>query len=160
MTGSSLLHLPYVAHNLVLFGYSPELWNVLVRDEYAALRQTYDLLPDPQYCQFFRHLYLHYVPECITPLPTSIADRSQLIWPEFPAATNLALPAWCDQLADLPTVYVTLGTVYNQTPGLLETTLAALGQGEYNLIVTIGAERELQEFGAQEATVHLERYLP
>jgi UDP:flavonoid glycosyltransferase YjiC (YdhE family) len=52
------------------------------------------------------------------------------------------LPAWSDHLADLPTVYVTLGTVYNQTRGLIETILAALGQREFNLIVTIGAERD------------------
>ena len=63
-------------------------------------------------------------------------------------------------LADLPTVYVTLGTVYNQTRGLIETIPAALGQGEFNLIVTIGAERDPQEFGPQPSTVHIERYVP
>jgi UDP:flavonoid glycosyltransferase YjiC (YdhE family) len=159
-----LLGLPHVAHNLVLFGYSPELWDHLVRREYAAFRQAAGLPPDPQYRAYFRYLYLHHVPERVTPLPASIAARSHLIRPAFPASGSGGLPAWSDRLAalpvGLPTVYVTLGTVYNQTPGLLETVLAALGQGEYNLIVTVGDERDPDEVGPQGPTVHIERYVP
>jgi UDP:flavonoid glycosyltransferase YjiC (YdhE family) len=159
-TVGEMLNIPHVAHNLVLFGYSPELWDILVRHEYAAFRHALGLPPDPQYREYFRYMYLHHVPERITPLPLSIADKSQLIRPEFPVEANVTLPAWSDHLADLPTVYVTLGTVYNQTPGLIETILAALGQGKFNLIVTVGAERDPQEFGSQPSTVHIERYVP
>jgi UDP:flavonoid glycosyltransferase YjiC (YdhE family) len=155
-----LLGLPHVAHNLVLFGYSPELWDRLVRREYAAFRQAAGLPPDPQYRAHFQYLYLHHVPERVTPLPASIAARSHLIRPAFPASGSGDLPPWSDRLAALPSVYVTLGTVYNQTPGLLETILAALGQGEYNLIVTVGTERDPDEFSPQGPTVHIERYIP
>jgi MGT family glycosyltransferase len=51
-------------------------------------------------------------------------------------------------------------TVYNETPGLIETILKALGQEEYNLIVTVGAERDQTEFGPQPPTVHIERFVP
>lgn len=159
-TSGEMLNVPHIAHNLILVGYSPELWDRLVRDEYAALRRIYSLPPDPQYRHFFRYMYLHNVPESITPLPRSIADRSQLIRPEFPGAVSATLPAWFDQLDELPTVYVTLGTVYNETNDLLETILAVLGQEEYNLIVTVGAERDPLEFGVQPSTVHIERYIP
>ena len=159
-TAGELLGIPHVAHNLVLFGFSPELWDFLVRSEYAAFRQTHGLPPDPQYREYFRYMYIHHVPECISPLSPSIADHSHLIRPEFPAEASAALPNWSDYLTDLPTVYVTLGTVFNQTRGLIETILAALGQGEYNVIVTVGIERDPQEFGAQPPSVHIERYLP
>jgi UDP:flavonoid glycosyltransferase YjiC (YdhE family) len=155
-----MLNIPHVAHNLILVGYSPELWDVLIRHEYAAFRQAHGLPSDPQYREYFRYMYLHHIPERITPLPPSIADTSQLIRPEFGAEANVALPAWSDRLTELPTVYVTLGTVYNQTRGLIETIVAALGQGELNLIVTVGAERNPQEFGPQPPTVHIERYVP
>jgi MGT family glycosyltransferase len=50
--------------------------------------------------------------------------------------------------------------VYNETAGLVETILNALGQGEYNLMVTVGVERDPAEFGAQPPTVHIEQYVP
>jgi hypothetical protein len=126
-TAGEILNIPHVVHNLVLFGYSPELWDSLVRREYAAFRRSYGLPADPDYRQYFRYMYLHHVPESITPLPPSIIHKSQLIRPEFPAA-SADLPAWCNRLADLPTVYMTLGTVYNQTRGLIETIVAALAE--------------------------------
>ena len=155
-----MLNIPHVAHNLILVGYSPELWDILVRHEYAAFRRAHGLPPDLQYREYFRYMYLQHVPERITPLPASIADRSHLIRPEFPAEASSGLPVWSSQLADVPTVYVTLGTVFNQTKGLIETILAALGQGEYNLVVTVGTERDPHEFGSQPSTVHIERYVP
>jgi len=57
-------------------------------------------------------------------------------------------------------VYVTLGTVHNQTTGLIESIVAALGRGAYNLLVTIGEARDPDEFGPQSSTVHIERYVP
>lgn len=160
LTAGEILKIPHVAHNLILFGYSPDLLDFLVRHEYAAFRETHGLPPDPGYDEYFRYLYLQHVPESIAPLPASIAGRSQLIRPAFPDAEPGALPAWLQRLPELPTVYVTLGTVYNHTPGMLEGILAALGDAQYNVIVTVGADRDPAELGSQPACVHVERYLP
>ena len=46
-----ILSIPHIVHNLVLFGYSPELWDSLVRREYAAFRRSYGLPADPEYHQ-------------------------------------------------------------------------------------------------------------
>jgi UDP:flavonoid glycosyltransferase YjiC (YdhE family) len=160
LTAGEILKIPHVVHNLILFGYSPDLLDFLVGREYAAFRERHGLPPDPEYDEYFRYLYLQHVPESIAPLPASIAARSQLIRPEFPEAQAGALPAWMQRLPELPTVYVTLGTVYNHTPGLLEGILAALGDGQYNVIVTVGADRDPAELGSQPLCVHVERYLP
>ena len=55
---------------------------------------------------------------------------------------------------------MTLGTVYNQTLGLIETIVAALTEMELNVIVTVGAERDPEAFGPRPSTVHIEQYLP
>jgi len=160
LTAGEILKIPHVVHNLILFGYSPDLLDFLVRREYAAFREAHGLPPDPRYDEYFRYLYLQHVPESIAPLSANIAARSHLIRPAFPEAQAGAFPAWMKRLPELPTVYVTLGTVYNHTPGLLEGILAALGDGQYNVIVTVGADRDPAELGSQPACVHVERYLP
>jgi hypothetical protein len=158
-TAGEILGIPHVAHNLVLIGYSPELWDLLIRDDYAAFRAAQRLPPDSNHREYLRYMCLQHVSESVAPVAASITDRTQLIHPEFALADAAAPLAWLNQQTDLPTVYATLGTVYNETPGLVETILKALGQ-DYTLIVTVGAERDQAEFGPQPPTVHIERYMP
>src|SRR5262249_28986450 len=103
-TAGEILGVPHVAHNLVLIGYSPELWDRLIRDDYAAFRATQRLPPHPPDREYSRYMSLQHVPESVAPLAASIAARSQLIRPEFAPADGAALPAWLDQETDLPTV--------------------------------------------------------
>ena len=160
LTAGEILKIPHVVHNLVLFGYSPDLLDFLVRSEYAAFRRARGLPPDPHYDEYFRYMYLQHVPESIAPLHPSIAARSQLIRPEFPGVQAGSLPAWLSGLPDLPTIYVTLGTVFNQTRGLLETILEGFTDRQFNVIVTVGSDRDPAELGPQPTFVHVERYLP
>ncbi len=66
-TAGEILGIPHVVHNLVLFGYSPDLLDLLVRDDYAAFRAAHGLPPDPRYREYFRYLYLQHVPEPADP---------------------------------------------------------------------------------------------
>lgn len=78
----------------------------------------------------------------------------------FDAVTGETLPPWVDQLAPQPTVYVTLGTLDNDAPGVLEAAVAGLCDDPVNLIVTVGPNRDPAELGPQPANVHVERYVP
>lgn len=78
----------------------------------------------------------------------------------FDTATRPALPPWVDALPSLPTVYVTLGTVFNNAPGLFEALIEGLRGEPYNVIVTVGEDRDPAELGPQPANVHVERYIP
>jgi UDP:flavonoid glycosyltransferase YjiC (YdhE family) len=94
----------------------------------------------------------------VAPVSTSIADRTQMIRPAFDVWESAVLPAWFDRLDDLETVYVTFGTVYHRTPGLIETIVAGL-QGQYNLIVTV-SDRDPADFAPHLPTVRIEQYVP
>ncbi|HET6504843.1 MAG TPA: nucleotide disphospho-sugar-binding domain-containing protein [Amycolatopsis sp.] len=66
-------------------------------------------------------------------------------------------------LADLPyerTAYVTLGTTYNTTPGVLETLIEALSDESVNLVVTVGKNGDPDRFGPQPDHVRIEHFIP
>lgn len=70
------------------------------------------------------------------------------------------LPGWVGELGPAPTVYVTLGTVFNTTSGLFETILAALAPEPVTVVVTVGLDRDPAQLGTQPGNVHVHRYLP
>jgi UDP:flavonoid glycosyltransferase YjiC (YdhE family) len=68
-----------------------------------------------------------------------------------------------DRVRDLPpgpTVYATLGTVFNRQPRVLEAILGAFADGRVNLILTVGRNADPETFGPQPANVAVERYIP
>jgi UDP:flavonoid glycosyltransferase YjiC (YdhE family) len=78
----------------------------------------------------------------------------------FDAVAGETLPAWVDELPRQPTIYVTLGTLDNDAPGVLEAAVEGLREEPANVIVTVGPNRDPEELGPQPANVHVERYVP
>ena len=79
----------------------------------------------------------------------------------FDAVAGESRPPWLDDLArHQPTVYVTLGTLDNDAPGVIEAAVEGLRDEPLNLVVTVGPSREPEELGRQPANVHVERYVP
>ena len=78
----------------------------------------------------------------------------------FDAVDEEFLPSWVEELAPQPTVYVTLGTLDNDAPGVLEAAIQGLSGERVNVIVTVGPSRDPSELGPQPAHVHVERYVP
>jgi UDP:flavonoid glycosyltransferase YjiC (YdhE family) len=70
------------------------------------------------------------------------------------------LPRWVTELDERPTVFATLGTFDNERTDILEAILNALREEPINLILTVGRNRDPQEFGGQPPNVHVERYIP
>ena len=138
-----------------------------VRPEVVAeplndVRAEYGLAPDPELAMLGRYLVL-------SPFPASYRDPGVAL----PATTHgfrpLALdslsdpdaPPWIAGLHAAPTVYFTLGTVFNMESGdLFQRVLAGLRDLPINLVVTVGRDIDPTEFGMQPANVHIERYLP
>lgn len=78
----------------------------------------------------------------------------------FDAVAGEGLPAWAGDLAPRPTVYVTLGTLDNDAPGVLEAVVEGLRDEPLNVLVTVGPSRDPAELGPQPANVRVERYVP
>lgn len=76
------------------------------------------------------------------------------------ADDGAAAPVWLDRLGPAPTVYATLGTVWNTDDAVFGAILEALGGGRVNLVVTVGNDRDPAAFGPQPARVRVERYVP
>jgi UDP:flavonoid glycosyltransferase YjiC (YdhE family) len=136
----------------------------------AALAQASDVvaplwidagLEPAAYAGAFQYLY-------IDPCPPSLQSESPpsgkvaLIRPVgFDDAIDdgAAFSDWLDGLPDRPTIYVTLGTVFNdvQSFRLIVDALALL---DANVIVTTGRDVDPADLGAWHANVRVEQYIP
>ena len=77
----------------------------------------------------------------------------------MPVQSSEPTPEWVEQLPDRPTVYVTLGTVFNELPvfGVLLEGLAPL---DCNVIATIGLNVDPAALEPIPANARVERYVP
>jgi UDP:flavonoid glycosyltransferase YjiC (YdhE family) len=150
--------IPYVNHS---FGH-------LLPDEIAALaadavtplwnRQGHE---PPPLAGLYRHLYLDICPPSLQfPGIAGVAVRQGLRPVAFDAEVGEQLPAWVDAMPPQPTVYVTLGTVFNEAQAVFATILEGLRDEAMNVIVTVGKTGDVAALGLQPPNVHVERYLP
>lgn len=127
-----------------------------------ALRAQVGLPVDPQLAMEFRYLHLDPFPPSfrrpdVPPEPTTNDVRPV----PFDTSGTESRPDWIEALdRNVPTVYATLGTVFNSQPGVFETILEALRDQRINLVLTIGRNRDPEQFGPQPPNVHVERYVP
>lgn len=113
------------------------------------LRAEYGLPPDPELIMLSRYLVLSPFPPSYRdpafPLPaTAHAMRPPLV--SAPLAVNR--PPWPVALPAAPTIYFTLGTVFNVESGdLFERVLAGLRELPVNVVATVGRELDPASFG-------------
>jgi UDP:flavonoid glycosyltransferase YjiC (YdhE family) len=134
----------------------------LVAEPLNRIRAEHSLPPDPQLTMLSRYLVLSPVPPSYRnpsfPLPANAHALHPL---PVDLTTNDALPAWVEQLPALPTIYFTLGTVFNIESGdLFARVLAGLRDLPINVIATVGREIDPIEFGQQPPHIHIEQYIP
>ena len=109
----------------------------------------------------FRHLYLDICPPGFQDPSIADVDTARPLRPvPFDTTAGDSLPTWIGDLAPLPTVYVTLGTIANQATEVFEAVLGGLGAQPYNVVVTVGPDRDPSELGTQPGNVRIESYVP
>jgi UDP:flavonoid glycosyltransferase YjiC (YdhE family) len=131
--------------------------SALVRPEVVAepldeLRAEHGLPPDPEVGMPDRYLVL-------SPFPSTLRD------PAYPLpATAHFFRAVSPEPAEphqTPTVYFTLGTVFNLESGdLFSRVLQGLGGLPVNVVATVGPHISLDEFHPLPDNVHVEQYIP
>lgn len=126
------------------------------------LRAAHGLPPDPDLDMLSRYLVLSPAPPSYRdpafPLPaTGHAIRPLGIGPAVESTPS----PWSAQLPGAPSVYFTLGTVFNVESGnLFERVLAGLRELPINVIATVGREIDPHEFGPQPANIQIAQYIP
>ena len=147
--------IPYVEHS-----YGPAIRNDVIRaagEAAAPFWRSHGLAPHPL-AGSYRYLYLDVCPPSLQ-IPGAITGAVQGIRTveTKPAATH---PSWLDALPDLPIVYITLGTVYNQNLGVFRALLNGLRDEALNIVVTVGKQNDPAVFGPQPPNVHVHQYIP
>jgi UDP:flavonoid glycosyltransferase YjiC (YdhE family) len=134
----------------------------LVAEPLTELRAEHGLPPDPELVMLSRYLVLSPAPPSYRdpafPLPAT-AHPVQLFTPEPDTGSNE--PDWRVGLLEAPTIYVTMGTVFNLESGdLFGRILEGVRDLPTNVILTVGRSIDPAEFGQQPASVRIERYIP
>lgn len=132
---------------------------LLVAEHMAKHRDAHGLVPDPEVLMPFRHLHLCFMPRRWDPPEAPPARNAHYLRHINLDHSGPGLPSWLDALPDQPTVLVTLGTVFNNTPGVLEAIIGGMRDEQVNLIVGIGHQRDPAEFGPLPDHIRLEPYV-
>ncbi|HEX3539163.1 MAG TPA: glycosyltransferase [Acidimicrobiales bacterium] len=147
-----------VAHS---FGaLQPDSFWALAGELVSPLWHEWNVAPGP-FGSVFDYLYLDICP------PSFQADNASgipVLRPLRPVPYDLSgaaeLPSWVGALPPRPTVYVTMGTIFNDTPGVFEAFATALADSDVNVVITVGLDRDPAELGSLPANVHVERWIP
>ena len=133
----------------------------VVGEALAELRAEHGLPPDPELEMLSRYLVLSPFPPSYRDPAHPLPATAHSFRPSLAGSADDHAPAWSLVLPGAPTVYFTLGTIFNMESGdLLARVLTALRELPINLIVTVGRDIDPEEFGPQPANVHIERHIP
>jgi UDP:flavonoid glycosyltransferase YjiC (YdhE family) len=103
------------------------------------------------------------------PRELRVALRAHLVLSPFPPSLRDPGPAHCfrtdvgavERAGGPPTVYFTLGTVFNLESGdLFQRVLAGLRELDVDVVATVGRQIDPAELGPQPERIRVERYLP
>lgn len=124
----------------------------VIAEPLHELRTKHGLPADPDLTMLSRHLVL-------SPFPPSFRD------PAFPLAETAhslrSLSPGSASRTEPPTVYFTLGTIFNTESGDLFTrVLDGLRRLPINLVVTVGRHIDPAEFGPQPDNIRISRFIP
>jgi UDP:flavonoid glycosyltransferase YjiC (YdhE family) len=111
--------------------------------------------------RMYRSLYLDSCPPSLQIAAIDQIQHRLQIRPETVAQAAAApAPPWLANLPAGPTVYVTLGTIFNRNVGVLGTVLEGLAATDLNVIATVGPDGNPDELGPQPDRIHVYRSLP
>ena len=157
---SELLDIRYATISIELF-LPARWWNLYTASGIARLRSVWGLEPDPGDDMFHRHLYLSLAPPSFQfpeyNLPPTVRSLRPI---NFDNSEGGELPGWIRHLPARPTVYATLGTVFNHRMDVFHSIVDGLCDEPINLILTVGSNSDPDQFGPQPPNVHIERYIP
>lgn len=129
-----------------------------IGDLLGGSRAAVGLPPDPRLNSLNRWLHFLAAPTAWYP-PAAFGPTTFLFQPPEDVAAP-GPPPNLDQLdPSRPFVYATLGTIYNDTPGVFSAILKVLADEPVEALVTIGPDADPDEFGPLPRHVRVERFV-
>jgi calicheamicin 3'-O-methyl-rhamnosyltransferase len=118
--------------------------------------------PVPDLAGVFSHAFLTISPPSLdVGLPAALGDRVRRLRPVgYDATGTTAPPEWLSRLPDRPTVYATLGTMFNTNREVFRAILDGLADEDVNVVMTVGAKNEPGWLGETPANARVESYIP
>ncbi len=133
-------------------------WKALAGATLAELRSSVGLPADPELSWLHRYCYLDSIPPSFQiPYDLPVAYRYRPVSPGHPTAP------WSPGVggvAGQPTVYASMGTVFNRVAHVFEAILHGLKDEPVNLILVVGQSMDPASFGPQPGHVRVERFVP
>lgn len=137
------------------------VWDPLISEPLAYIRSVYGLNPYPPLEMIMPDLYLACSPSSYHLPDFPLPSVAQMVRPAFfDQNDGETLPDWVADLPAQPTLYVTLGTVYNQAPDVFEMVVSALRDEPINVIMTLGSGPLPESDSLKAPNIHIERYIP
>lgn len=133
---------------------------LLLAEALARHRAEYELPPDPDVEMPFRHLHLAFTPPAWDGDRVERPANIRFLRHESAVAPDASLPAAVADTNGRPLVLAGLGTVFNKTPGVLESIVEAISEQPVEAIVATGRDVGPERFGSPPANVRLEPYVP
>ncbi len=154
------LGLPHAAVPVLAFG----MMAAPFAEGYNPIREEYGLEPDPSGAMLSRYLVLSPFPRTLRD-PRSPAPPTEhgirIVHVDRTTRAVGSIPDWTTAIEGAPSIYFTLGTVFNHESGdLFSRVLAGLRELPVNLLVTVGREIDPATLGLQPAHVRIERFVP
>ncbi len=125
----------------------------------APLQRAWDVDLGP-FAGLYRHLYLDVCPPSLQSPEIGQIDIAHQMQNAHIDTGDERVPGWVDELPAVPTVYVSLGTIFNRSPEVFAAILEGLRDSDLNVIVTIGAGNDPAALGPQPDNVHVEGFIP
>jgi UDP:flavonoid glycosyltransferase YjiC (YdhE family) len=151
------LGLPHAA--VIAFATGQRLRPDDVAEPLNELRAEYGLPADPDMRMLNRYLRMSPFPPSFRHPEAPLSDGGHSF--RYDPRPNEGTPPWAAQRPGAPTVYFTLGTVFNTESGdLFSRVLSGLGELPVNVLVTVGNNIDPAEFGPQPDNIHVARYVP
>lgn len=153
------LSLPHATVPVLAFG----MMAASFAEGYNPVRREYGLELDPSGEMMSRYLVLSPFPDSLrdprNPAPPT-AHGIRIVDVDRPSGAVDPMPDWATAIEGAPSVYFTLGTVFNHESGdLFRRVLAGLRELPINLLVTVGREIDPATLGLQPANVRIERFV-
>lgn len=107
----------------------------------------------------FRYLYLDVCPPGLQSAEIAAVPTVRRMENVHIDTGDEHLPEWMASLRAVPVVYVSLGTIFNQSRDVFLAILEGLRGEDVEVIVTVGLENDPAALGAQPENVHIERFI-